>query len=314
MRQKVNTFFHVFRGSLLPQAKYYSKIPKASFSFSLKYFVSLILILNLVLIIFAVIKYNPNKINNYLDGLIKGLQTFPDELVVNIRNGRLFTSYNRPYFFWTDLKGKKILLLVIDETAAPTKIHEYRSYVLLTSKELVLKINRTSDDQLRIFPLSYFGNQNFNNKTHQKVLRSLTTIKNLLLLSYLIIVPGLIVLLPLSSFLITLFYLLIISLLIYIIFKIYFHKKIYYKKTLQIAFHAVTFPLLLDYFFIIIKPSIQTNWQMKPFFPSPLIFMVLLGVFVFAAVYEAYHNHQSIQRSHFQEPSHKQSHKHTNRH
>jgi len=298
MRQKVKTFFHVFSQSLFPQSDYYQKIPKASFGFSLKYFSSFIIILNLILIIFLTVKYNPGKINRFINSIIINLKTYPEELVINVRKGRLFTSYNRPYLFWNESDGKRNLLLVIDETALPSKINQYRSFLLLTSKEIVIRTDKQPNKIINILPLTYFGNQTFNKKTSQKTVQSLTVFKNLLLLSYLIIVPVLIILLPISSFLINFFYLSVISFIIYIIFKVYFHKRIHYKKTFQVALHAASLPLLLDYFLIIFKPSIQTNVPLKPFIPSPLAFTILLTVFVFAAVYEAYQDHQHQETNH----------------
>lgn len=297
MRQKVKTFFHVFTQSLFPQPSYYQKIPKTSFSFSLKYFSSLIIILNLILVIYLTIKYNPGKVDRFLNSIIVSLKTYPDELVINIRKGNLFTSYNRPYFFWNESDGKRNLLLVIDETTLPSKIDQYRSLLLLTSKEIVIRTDKQPNKINNTLPLTYFGNQTFNKKISEKIIQSLIVLKNLLLASYFIIIPGLIIFLLLSSFLINFFYLSIISFIIYIIFKVYFRKRIHYKKTLQVAFHAVSFPLLLDYFLIIFKPSIQANISLKPFVPSPLIFLILLAVFIFAAVYEAYQNHQHKEKN-----------------
>lgn len=290
MCKKVKTFFHVFKGSLFPQSDYYSKIPKASFRFSLKYFISLVLILNFILIILIFVKYNPGRIGRLLDGVVISLKNFPEELVINVRKGRIFTSYNRPYFLWTDFDGQKKLLLVIDETADPTKINQYRSYVLITSTEIIFKTDKLLGEKSNVISLNRLGDQTFNNKTNQKIIQNLTTIKNRLLFSYFFIIPGLMILLPISSFLITLFYLAIISLIVCIIFKVYFHKRIHYKKTLQVALHAVTFPLILDYFLIIFRPSIPVNIEVRPMLPTPLVFLILLAIYVFAAVYQAYEN------------------------
>jgi len=287
MRQKVKTFFHVFKQSIFPQPDYYSKIPKASITFSFKYFLSLIISLNLILLIFVSVRYNPGKINRFINSIIISLKEYPDDLVINLRKGSLFSSYNRPYFFWGDLAGKRKLYFVIDESASAGKILQYHSQVLLTKKELVIN-NQTSNVEYKTIPLAYFGDKTFDKKNSEQFISLLTIAKSLLIVVYFVVVPSLMLILPLSSFVITLFYLSIISFFIYIVFKTYFHKRIHYKKTLQVGLHAVTLPLLLDYILIIFKPSIPANFYFKPFIPSPIAFVILLAVFVFAAVYETY--------------------------
>ena len=292
MRQKVKTFFYVFKHGLFPQPDYYSKIPKTSFRFSLKYLISLVIVLNLLLVVFVTIKNNPTRIGRFIDSMRSGFQTYPADLVINIDKGRLFTSYNRPYFFWLNIEGKQKLILAIDEGATVDKINTYHSYFLLTNKEMVVKNDRLINQAFDTLPLTFFGNQSFDKRTSQQITQVFSSLKKNLLLYYLTIVALMIIFLPIFSFLTTFFYLLIIGLFIYLIFKIFFHKKIHYKKILQLAFHAVTLPLLIDYFLIILKPSIQTNLELKTNLPSPLAFLILLLIFVCAAVYEAYQNHQ----------------------
>jgi len=304
MRQKVKTFFHVFKQSIFPQPDYYSKIPKVSFTFSFKYFSSLIISLNLILLIFVSVKYNPGKINRFINSIIISFKEYPNELIINLRKGSLFSSYNRPYLFWGELAGKRKLYLVVDESASADKILQYHSQVLLTKKELVVN-NQTSNVKYQTIPLTYFGDKTFDKKDSERLISLLTITKSLLIVIYLVVVPSLMLILPFSSFIITLFYLSIISFFIYVVFKTYFHKRIHYKKIFQVGLHAVTLPLLLDYILIIFKPSIPANFYFKPFIPSPIAFVILVAVFVFAAVYEAYESKQQNKNHH---PTH---HKHS---
>ena len=288
MRRKVKTFFHVFQGSLLPQPAYYHKITKARVGFSLKYFALLIFILNFIFASFLIVKYNPNKVNKFLTGITKEISSIPQELVVNINKGKLITNYNRPYFFWTTYNNQKKLLLVIDETATQDKINIYNTYILVTGQEIVIKDNSDSSNKFKILSLKNFGKLTFEKKDFQKIAITLTNINKFLFIFYLVTIPSLFILLPLFSFIITLFYLVIISLIVYLFFKTYYHKKIHFKKTLQLSFHAVTLPLILDYFLNIFRPTIPGNIHLKLFIPTPLAFLIILAMFVFAAVYEAY--------------------------
>ncbi len=288
MRRKVKTFFHVFQGSFFPHAVYYRKITRSPFSFSLKYFISLIFILNFIFFCYVVLKYNPTRLNNFLVNLTQVTRSIPKELVININNGALFTNYNRPYFFWLKNKDKKNLLLVIDETASPEKIDTYNSYILITNREIVIKKKLSSLKDFRIFPLKNFNKKIIDQKDFQKTATFFTFLHNFFYFFYFIAIFCLFIFLPLLSLGITFFYLTIISLLVYLFFKTYYHKKIHFKKTLQLSFHAVTLPLLLDYFLMIFKPTFPVNIHSQLSIPAPLIFLILLTIFVFAAVYEAY--------------------------
>jgi hypothetical protein len=99
MRRKVKTFFHVFQGSFFPHAVYYRKITRSPFSFSLKYFISLIFILNFIFFCYVVLKYNPTRLNNFLVNLTQVTRSIPKELVININNGALFTKLQPTLFF-----------------------------------------------------------------------------------------------------------------------------------------------------------------------------------------------------------------------
>lgn len=297
MWQKVKTFFHVFRYSLIPHSNYYSKIPKVRFRFSLKYFISLIVGLNLIFVLFLSTKYNPAKINQFIDDIVYNLNHYPADLEINLDKGRLITSYNRPYFLWATLGVQKKLLIVIDENAKPEKINTYNSIVLVTRTDIVMKTGNKDTNTFTVYPLSYISNQQITRKSIEQTIQTLNFIKTLVFWGYLIIMPLLLILLPLLSFAITIIYLLIISLIIYYIFKIYYRKNIHFKKTLQISLHAVTFPLILDYFLLISKPCITANINVQPILTTPVAFLLLLTVFVFVAVYETYQNGKQTKTS-----------------
>lgn len=288
MWRKVKTFFHVFRGSLFPQPAYYHKITKASFSFSLKYFISLIFILNLIFVSYLIVKYNPGKSNRFLSNITREINLIPKEFVININQGNLFTNHNRPYFFWSMYNNRKKLLLVIDETASPDKINIYNTYILVTGREIVIKNDSSASNTFKILSLKNIGRRSFDKKDFEKIAIVLATISKLLYVFYIIAIPFLLILLPFLSIIITLIYLIIISLIVYLFFKTYYHKRIHFKKTLQLSFHAVTLPLVLDYFLMIFEPTIPANIRLKLFIPTPLAFLIILAMFVFAAVYEAY--------------------------
>lgn len=290
MTKKVKTFLHVFTNSLIPQAHYYSKIPHTHFSFSFKYFISLILILNFILIVSFVARFNPVKINMYIDRSISGLEKFPAGLNITIKNGVLLTNYNRPYFLWTDYLNKKKLLLVIDESATPQKIETFGSLFLLTRQELVFK-NIRDNRSPSVIPLSSVSDQSITKSTVKRLVKSLNVLKTFLPILYLGLIVGLIIITPVASFVINIIYLLLINLIVFLFFKLFITKKLHFKKTFQISLHAATLPLTLDYFLMFFRPAIKIGAMNKlPIkeFSSPFAFTILLGIFIFAGLYESY--------------------------
>jgi len=288
MIRKVKTFLHIFYNSLIPHARYYSRIIKVNFSFSLKYFLTLIVILNIFFIISFVVKYSPKKINIVLGTLITSLRQFPNDLTIMINNGRLITSYNRPYFLWLDYQDKKQLLLVIDETATAKKAQLYKSYSLLTANELV--INNLKNNNLSSLPLSYLQDQTINKEKTMMFVSVLDKIQGLLPLLSLILILALIIILPIASFAITIIYLLLSALLVFFLYKFFIKKHFRFKKILQVSFHSATLPLLIDYGLIIFRPTMRLTVNV-PTLPFPLLFFILLALFIAVGVYEAHAKH-----------------------
>lgn len=292
MKRIVKTFFHVFLRSLVPHSEYYSKVIKAPFLFSFKYFLMILLVLNSYFVIYLAIKYNPVKINSVLSAISSSLSNYPDFLTISLKKGRLITNNNRPYLLWLDYQDKKNLFLVIDESANPKKIQLYKSFFLLTSQELV--INDPRINNYSTFPLIYVDDQKI---TKEKVNQLVQTIDKLHSFFPLLFVIGFlffVVFVPLSSFVVTFIYLILSSVIVFLVFKFFLQKHFHFRKIFQVSFHAVTFPLFLDYALMVIKPSIRMEGSNFLLFlrqiPFPMLFLIILAVFVAVGVYEAHGN------------------------
>lgn len=210
-------------------------------------------------------KFNPVRVIKWKTHLTANLADYPDDLIINVDNGNLMTTYNRPYFLWVDNYDKKRLLLVIDQTALPDKIREYRSVFLLTGNSFVVRKN----DHLTVVPLKNLSFQ-VDKLLLVDAAKSITT--GLLLIIFSVFILFLILIFPLIIFFANLFYLLIISLFVLIVLKILSHK-ISYKKILQLSFHSSTIPLIISY-------------GLCRLHPLCLSFLILM--FLSAAVYETY--------------------------
>lgn len=278
--QKVKAFFHIFTRSLLPQTEYYQKVLKTRLSFSFKYFFALVFFLNLLFILIICTKIDPIKIDSLLLNLNQSLSQYPDNLTISIKKGSLMTTYDRPYLLWMNEKTNKHLLAVVDETAADDKIRDYNSVLLITKKNLVVK-NYKDVTQPIILPLNNISDQVIDKTAMTNVSYYLGKMKQFFIPFFVTTIIILIILMPVFSFLLNLIYISLASLIVYLIYKLWGKKThvVTYGKTLKLAFHAITLPLTLDYGLTLF------NLKSKP---SPLLFLFLVTIFIFAAVYEAY--------------------------
>lgn len=275
MTKKVKAFFHVFSNSLLPQAPYYRKIIKVPLSFSLKYFLFLVFTVNLFFVFFYLLGSNPKEIYYIKNSFSKSLAEFPKELKIYINNGMLQTNIDRPYFMWLDLHDKKNLLLVVDQSAMPEKIKQYKANILLTSRYFVLNKNKFNDKAFIIpYEKSSFS---FGKETIDQLLLWLN--KYFYWFVFLAMVFS-IFLFPLLLFGVSLIYLFSLSLICFVIFK-FFYKKNTIMKTFQISLHATTLPFIVQY-------AINSFLYNARFFQMKLLLALLLLIFILSGLYEAY--------------------------
>ena len=274
--EKIKTFFHIFINSIIPNDKYYHKILRVKFSLSLKYLISLVVILNILFVSFYSIKLNPIFITSVLNNLNNSLDKFPKELVITKNQKGLNTTYNRPYFLWLDVKNKTNLLLAIDEKATPEKIKEYSSCLLITSKEIVMKNKLTGN--ISEYSLEKVQDQKITKSTIAGIQNIINTVIAYLPLLFILIVALALIILVFTSFIIFFIYSLISSTILFFLFKYLFKKRPHYKKALQISFHAITLPLIIGYILIMLNVGGQV---------LPYSFFFLVLVFIGAGIYEA---------------------------
>lgn len=279
--RKVKTFFHILSNSLLPQRAYYHKLHKTTAFFSFKYFVTLVFTLSLVFTIVLSFKLNPFKINSLLGNLALNLDKYPNDLIISINKGKLMTNYNRPYFLWLNSNYANKLLLVIDELATAKKINQYDAAVLITKNEVVFENMKNGD--LKIIPMKLVDNETITKSTVEKVKTAILKIAKLILFTYplLFLIAFLIILFVgfISNFL----YLFVAAGTVYLFYHFMLQHKSKPKlvKIFQLSLHAVTLPILTNYFLGIFNlnsfPALQS------------LYLILVILFTAVAVHESYY-------------------------
>ncbi len=271
--QKVKTFFHVFLNSLLPQATYYHKLTKTSFSFSRKYFTSLVYTVNFIFVVLLIVRLQSMGLLSLKDRLSVALDQYPKELSITVEKGFLQTNYGRPYFFWLDVNRTKKLLAVIDESASPDKINEYKSIVLFTSRKIAIKTDQGFKE------ISYGAktikiDKNYVQEFRNNGIRLLST--GLVLLFLVLILVA-----PLVFLLMYFVYFFVLSFVVFLFFNFFF-RKVKLSKCFQLSLHAATIPVLIDYGLCFFRPEVAR----LPFIY--VMFFILSFVFILSGIYEGY--------------------------
>src|SRR3989344_4178481 len=139
--KKIKRFFTIFKRSLL-DPKYYHDILKAKFSFSLKYLYTLLFFLALIhaLIFSAQIAVFIPLIPRFIETAKTVVQnTYPDELVITIKDGQLSTNVKEPYSIPLPKEFPDIFdqnLITIDTKAQVSDYPKYQSLALVTKDSI----------------------------------------------------------------------------------------------------------------------------------------------------------------------------------
>ena len=164
--------------------------------------------------------------------------------------------------------------------------------MLLTAKDLVFNKPKDKNQSFSTIPLNQISplvisKQDVNqlvNYINNKLIKRFYFIY--FLLAFLFISLSV-----LFSILITLPYLFLASFINFLLYRLIFKKKVHFKKIFQIGLHAITLPLLLDYFLIIIQPFIKLKlvlpFSQILFFIS---FFILICAFIFDGISHAYYS------------------------
>ncbi len=281
--KKLNTFWNTFQRSLL-DLHYYKDIVKASYWFSFKYLLFLLVCLSLVRSVQLGIHYSKikNKIPSYIStGRKELVALYPKELELRISNGKLYTNVIEPYIIefpkvFGNMEGKH--LLVIDTKASPIAYKTYNTLVLATRDVLVYPDKQqrdTTTTQMYFFSdlkKSLYIDFYLYNKLIQNMdpfIAKLPMYIDRSVIIGLLLLPFFGGLFWLSG---TLFGLLFLTLLVWFMEKIL--KTSYgYKTLFRLGMHGVTWSILFSFMLDITNQSVPYLYN--------LIFIVWMGFVLF---------------------------------
>ena len=274
---KLKTFWHVFKHSLIPLDYYYHKLRTTPLSFSIKYFVALVFILVFVATTLKtaifVSTYSPNDLSTLVTSVE---EDFPDDMVMYINKmGRLSTNQDKPYILFSPMTDNPRPLVVVDPKADKDKIYEYESNILLTERKMIVRADSN------VYQFNYQLNQPVRidkadvmniSQNAQVVLDSYWVFIIGVVLAAFLIAPPLII----AANAITLG---IASLVVFVILKLIAkRKKIPYTKILQVSLHTVTGPLVIQCLMFVFALTAAL----------PFWYLLLVYLFLAGGIFEAY--------------------------
>lgn len=270
-------FFKTIPRSIYDPA-FYQELVQKPFSFSLKYFYVLALLLSVVSTFLFSLSTLP-VVRAFLNDIgPRFLASYPDYLTITIKNGQASSNAIEPYFFtvptispgMSQEESSKTNLLVIDTKTSFSlqQFGQYDTFALLTREALAVSTRDSADrGDIRVYPLA---------KTPDiEITKSLLTLLVQKIQPFIRFVGPLLVIVVFLGFIslqsANLLYLLIFALLVWGIAKI---KKlgVGYKKSYQIGIHAITLPLLIY--------ALMTTFNVH----APYLFTLLSLLIVFANI------------------------------
>jgi hypothetical protein len=257
---KLKTFIRTFVKSLA-SPKYYRDVLKAKWSFSLKYLIVLLFIVNILTAIKVgtlVNKYYPQAapfINEVKQIIV---DFYPKELVLTIKKQKITTNVKEPFYIEFPEQLSKIIagyykhLIVIDTKGKVDDYKKYESLLLVTADKLVTPDDRGQgnyqvvplSDKLTEVPDGTKINKNLYDEAVGKILPYFDRIARYI---YALILIG-IVLIPFIGTAFGLFekliYLLPAAFLLWLLAKI-LKKKLSYGKVYCLGIHGLTLPIIV---------------------------------------------------------------------
>lgn len=260
-------FFKKIQNSIY-SPEFYSQIPKQSFGETFKYFLLLVLLASVIQSIMPIwlfMTVGQKEINTFVN---KTVDSYPANLALKIKNGKLTTNVKEPYFivFSADLnQTDEVRNLAVIDTKTPfsiTQFNKYQTLSWITSDSIMIKDK--DKGQLRAIDLTSVKDFTLNRQAVNGFVSKATPWLKLLLP---IVVMGILIgLFLLNMFLLV--YLLFVSIVIWLILKV-IQKPLTYVQSYKVGMHAITLALLL---------GIVIDLLHQPDFPFMSIILTLLVV------------------------------------
>lgn len=266
------TFWQKLKSSIY-DPPFYQKVPSEGVGTALGYFLKFSLLLTLLSLIFL-IKPLLFDFQREMTGLVqKGVDQYPSDLSLTIKNGKVSTTSQQPYFIpfpndGSDFNDEKLRNLVVIDTKNPYSAGQFATYSAMawvSSDTLFVK----SNNEIKNIDLTKFPDVVIDKSFAQMIAQKISPL-------FVFFGPVIFVFAGLGLYLLNLsrlLYLFILALLIFMIARIA-RLNLSYRGIYKIGLHAMTLAFIVE--FLVDKLSVFTGFTGISYMFS----IITLGVIV----------------------------------
>lgn len=244
--KKIKAFGYVFVKSV-SSLKYYADVVKTNFSFSLKYYLVLAAILAVVST-GAIAAPKVPEIKNTLKTFIsKGVESFPEDLVVTIKNSELSINQPEPYYIPipenTDFENRKLLenMVVFDSMGTIGDLEEYKTLVLVNKTNILVQ----GGNKIEVYPLKDVPDTEISKDNVVELANKMEPlVKSIAYIIVVFVLLGTVIYYGGIRFM----YTAAIATPIIFVANIFAKTNLTYTKAVQIGLHSITAPLVVEFF------------------------------------------------------------------
>jgi len=278
---KIKTFWHTFSKSLT-SINYYREIVEAPRAFSMKYFVTLALLVSIAMTSSIMISTAPKVKTSVTELLNQTVQAFPEDLIITSQDGKLSINRTEPFIVPSpkDMETNTPQapnvknLLVFDPAGTIDDLDKYQTVILINEANMIA---RSETGQVQTSPLKNFPNGEFARKDAVELAQKLQPMANALIAVIALVVFAATVI---YNFVGKLVYLVIPAFVFWMVGK--FRNVTAgapalgtFGKNYQVAIHSMTLPVLAETAFLAFGFVV----------PIPLWFLALHVVLGLVVVY-----------------------------
>lgn len=265
----MNFFKNILNSLYSPS--FYASIPQKTFGQAISYFLLLILLLTVLKSASPIYNYlssGQKQVSNFLN---QAINFYPEELKIKIKNGKVSTNVQEPYFIPLtlnlDRKTSSVNLAVID-TKTPFSTAQFNKYQTIAIAWITSDSVVTRDDkgQIRIYDLAQVSDLTINKQLVDTLLTKITP-------WFKLITPLVVTGILFGFFLLNalrLIYLLILAILVLLLTKI-IKKPLSWRNSYKVGLYAMTLGFFVE---------IALGWFRLSGFPFMFTLITLLVVLV----------------------------------
>ncbi|MFZ2663958.1 MAG: DUF1189 family protein [Patescibacteria group bacterium] len=275
---KLKTFFYVFKKSI-SSPEYYKELMETKFVFTVKYYLMLSFLASLLFASFVSIKMIPETREGLRVGTEEIKKAYPDDLVVNIKDGSWSINKPEPYiiplpeFSKTEENIGIDNIIVFYKQGTIDDFNNSKTFALVNESNI---LTREGSSGIKVYPIKDFPNVDVDKtKVVEGVDKVYGYVKYVPFFLPLILLVGEMLFNYLGSKLI---YILWISLAVYLL-SLLKKSKVNFKSACRVGVHTMTIPIILETLIGLFVPGVST-------YPWYFILNILLSFIVLDKVFK----------------------------